>query len=122
MIVLATGHSSKLTYRYLVEDLLKDRVDTRRLTYVKLDEWLGFSGNDEATCEYFIRKEILEPLSARGDYYICFHAEAKDPEAECRRKAKGSRGEEVRDVVLQKAPMWSYDIYHMPVGEGIRYR
>lgn len=61
----STGHSPKPAYRYMVEDLLKDRVNTRRLTFVKLDDWIG--------------------LSVRDDHYISFHADAKDAEAECRR-------------------------------------
>lgn len=61
----STGHSPKPAYRYMVEDLLKDRVNTRRLTFVKLDDWIG--------------------LSVRDDHYIGFHADAKDAEAECRR-------------------------------------
>lgn len=99
--VLATGHSPKLAYRYLVKGLLEDQVDTRELTFVKLDEWIGLLENDKATCEYFIRKEILEPLSVRDDHYIRFNTEAEDAEEECKRIEDAySRLAEVDMVIL----------------------
>lgn len=85
VIVLATGHSPQLAYRILVEELKKDQVDLSRVTFVKLDEWLGLTADDEATCEYFLRKEILGPLHIREEQYLHFCPEAEDENEECGR-------------------------------------
>lgn len=85
VIVLATGRSPLQAYRYLVEEIGEKRVDISEVTFVKLDEWLGLSADDEATCEYFIRKEIIEPLGIRKENYIHFQGDCADIQAECAR-------------------------------------
>lgn len=100
VIVLATGHSPRQAYRFLVEDLKRNKVDYSRVTFVKLDEWLGLSGRDEATCEYFIRKEILEPLDVKEEQYLHFCAEAEDAEKECQRVQKEFEGLPKVDLVI----------------------
>lgn len=88
VIVLATGHSPRQAYRFLVEDLKRDGVDYSQVTFVKLDEWVGLSGEDEATCEYFIQQEIIKPLGIKEEQYLHFCPEAEDAEAECLRVQK----------------------------------
>lgn len=100
VIVLATGHSPRLAYQYLTEGLLRDSVDVGRLTFVKLDEWIGLSADDEATCEYFIRTEILDPLSVKEEQYLHFNPEAKDAKEECRRVEKEYRMLTQIDLVI----------------------
>lgn len=85
VIVLATGHSPLLTYRLFVEHVKKTGLDVSGVTFVKLDEWLGLSPADEATCEYFIRKEVLEPLQIREEKYLHFFSQTEDAKAECER-------------------------------------
>ena len=62
VLVLATGGSPQLAYRLFCNQVTRDGVDLSGVTFVKLDEWLGLSADDEATCEVFLRREILEPL------------------------------------------------------------
>lgn len=85
VIVLATGHSPLLAYRILVKKIKDCGLNTSQVTFVKLDEWMGLDSTDEATCEAFIRREILEPLSVRAEQYIHFIPEAQDINAECER-------------------------------------
>jgi len=85
VIVFATGHSPQRAYRFLVEDIQKNAVDISGITVVKLDEWLGLPPEDEATCEYFIQKEIIEPLGISETQYLHFDSMAEDAEAECLR-------------------------------------
>lgn len=85
VIVLATGHSPLLSYRLLVDKIRQTRLDTGKVTFVKLDEWMGLKSRDEATCEYFIREELLKPLAVPEEHYLHFRPEAKDPAAECAR-------------------------------------
>lgn len=84
-IVLATGHSPLLAYRLFVERVKQTGLDVSGVTFVKLDEWLGLSPEDEATCEYFIRKEILEPLQIKEEKYLHFSSQTEDAQAECER-------------------------------------
>lgn len=85
VIVLATGHSPLQAYRFLVKDLKEKKVDYSQVTFVKLDEWAGLDPSNEATCEYFIRKEIIEPLGIKEENYIHFQADCEDAAAECAR-------------------------------------
>ncbi len=85
VIVLATGHSPQQAYRDLVEEIRKQNVDISRVTFVKLDEWAGLSPENEATCEYFLQKEIIGPLGIREENYIHFQADCQDADAECAR-------------------------------------
>lgn len=100
VIVLATGHSPRQAYRFLTEELKRDCVDYSQVTFVKLDEWLGLSGEDEATCEYFIRKEIIEPLGIKAEQYLHFCPEAEDAEAECLRVQKAYEAFPKVDLVI----------------------
>lgn len=85
VIVLATGHSPLQAYRYLIEEIKERNIDYSQVTFVKLDEWAGLTPENEATCEYFIQKEIIEPLGIKEENYIHFHADCEDVEAECAR-------------------------------------
>ena len=51
---------------------------------IKLDEWGGVPAYHPVTCEYFIRKRLLEPLSIPEERYHSFHSDPEDPELECR--------------------------------------
>ncbi len=84
-IVLATGHSPRLAYRYFVQRVLENKTDVRYVTFIKLDEWLGLDDTDPATCEYFLREEVLRPLQIAPAQYLHFDAQAADALAECRR-------------------------------------
>lgn len=85
VIVLATGHSPLQAYRYLVRRIREGEVDVSGVTFVKLDEWAGLAPDNEATCEYFIQKEIIGPLGIREENYIRFQAGCADAAAESAR-------------------------------------
>lgn len=85
VLVLATGGSPQLAYRLFCNQVTRDGVDLSGVTFVKLDEWLGLSADDEATCEVFLRREILEPLGIPEKQFLHFDPEALDAQAECDR-------------------------------------
>lgn len=85
LFCLATGSSPTETYRLFVQKALQQKLDTSRLRIIKLDEWYGLPQNHPATCEYYIRKHILEPLRISEDRYISFQSMEQDPESECAR-------------------------------------
>lgn len=84
-IVVPTGYSPLLTYRLFVQQVLEKQIDTSGITWIKLDEWAGLPPENPATCDYFIRKEILDPLQVKDSQYLAFNALAPDPAQECAR-------------------------------------
>ncbi|TFH26535.1 MAG: galactosamine-6-phosphate isomerase [Bacteroidia bacterium] len=79
----ATGSSPAGLYeemgaRYKIMPGLFDR-----MRILKLDEWGGVPEEHPVTCEYFIRKRLLEPLAIPEKRYLTFRSDPKDPEEEC---------------------------------------
>ena len=58
-----------------------------RLRVIKLDEWGSLAADDPASCEYYVRKEVVEPLDVPEERYFTLAGDAADPQAECRRYA-----------------------------------
>lgn len=85
VLVLATGGSPQLAYRLFCERIRWESIDLSSVTFVKLDEWLGLSTTDEATCEVFLRKELIEPLGIAEQQFLRFDPEAVDSNRECAR-------------------------------------
>ena len=83
-ICLATGATPELTYRFFVEKIQKNQVDIRNVTFVKLDEWVGFPLHTPGTCESFLQQHIVQPLGLRPEQLIGFQSENID-EKECER-------------------------------------
>lgn len=85
VLVLATGGSPLSAYRLFVKRVQEEKPDLSEVTFVKLDEWRFLPPENEATCEYFLQKEILQPLNILPERYISFDGEAADGKAECLR-------------------------------------
>lgn len=77
----ATGNSPTGIYQLLAEK--KNRIDTSKLSLIKLDEWYNLPMEHPATCEYYLRRHFLEPLGISS--YTAFDSKAPDPGAECSR-------------------------------------
>ncbi|MEJ2163262.1 MAG: 6-phosphogluconolactonase [Robiginitalea sp.] len=78
---LATGGSPLGMYRHLAAS----GADYSGLTIIKLDEWLGLPMDHPATCEYYLHREVLEPLGIPPERYVRFHSSPQDPDAEAAR-------------------------------------
>lgn len=85
LFCVATGNSPTETYHLFIQKALQQKLDTSHLRIIKLDEWYGLPQEHPATCEYYIRKNILEPLHISEDRYISFNPMEQDSEAECAR-------------------------------------
>ena len=83
VLCVATGSTPTRTYELLAESLRHWPEVTRRMRVVKLDEWGGLPPDDPATCEYYLRRLLVGPLSIPADRYVSFRGDAPDPEAEC---------------------------------------
>jgi galactosamine-6-phosphate isomerase len=87
-ICLATGSTPTGTYKSL-QNFGSARGPSKskfsQTTIVKLDEWGGLEDLHPATCEYYLREYVIQPLEIEAQRYISFRASAADPQAECQR-------------------------------------
>ncbi len=83
LICTATGNSTTLTYKKLVEK--KQRYSTEHLKVVKLDEWGGIPLDYPQTCETYLWNHLLRPLHITGEQFIGFQSDPENPQEECRR-------------------------------------
>jgi galactosamine-6-phosphate isomerase len=83
LICAATGSSPTGVYKKLVEN--KKSIPLNQLTFIKLDEWYGLEMGDPASCEYYLQKNLLQPLGISSKNYIAFDSKTQKPEHECSR-------------------------------------
>lgn len=81
VICVATGASPLGLYAALAPH----SADLAQVRILKLDEWGGLAMDDPATCEVYIRQQILAPWGLSSDHLTGFRGDAADPEAECAR-------------------------------------
>ena len=80
-LCLATGETPELAYSLFVEKVRHHKLDVSRVTFVKLDEWLGIPLDEPGTCETFLRQHLLEPLKIADTQYIAFETHRDPTEA-----------------------------------------
>lgn len=85
LLCAATGHSPEGLYSELERKSKTDPSTFKKLRVLKLDEWGGLPDNHPSSCEYFLRKLLLEPLNIPSERYISFESDPSDPEKECER-------------------------------------
>ena len=83
----AAGETPTKTYQLLAEKRLVRPELFERLRVVKLDEWVGLNPNSPATCEFHLRKHLLDPLDITDDRYLGFRSDCVDPQADSARVA-----------------------------------
>ena len=83
LVCAATGNSPTGVYQKLVEKQFSIVVEG--LSFIKLDEWYGLGADDAGSCEYYLNKNLLQPLAVAAERYTAFDGKATDPEKECRR-------------------------------------
>jgi len=96
LLCAASGNSPSRIYGKLIQESEKDQTLFRDLRIIKLDEWWSVPANSEGTCEHYIRKKLVEPLSIPDDRYISFLSDVTDPDVECNR---------IRTVLQQQGPI-----------------
>jgi len=84
-LCVPTGNSPLEVYRALARayDTMPERF--LGLNLVKLDEWAGLPKDHPASCEHYIRQELLDPLEIPADRYLGFDPNTPDPQGECAR-------------------------------------
>lgn len=88
LMCAATGSSPLGFYRELARRREAAPDLFARMRVIKLDEWGPLPADEPASCEAYIRREIIEPLRITPDRYLTFAGDAADPVAECARFAE----------------------------------
>lgn len=121
-IVLPTGSSPLGAYRLFVQSARREGLCLEQVTWIQLDEWGGLGADNPSSCGYFIRREILEPLSIKESRFIAFRGEAPDPAKECERVSRQIQGIGRISLVMLGIGKNGHiglnepgDVWHMPV-------
>jgi galactosamine-6-phosphate isomerase len=87
VLVAASGSTPTRAYALLAEHAHAHTEPElfRCVRVIKLDEWVGLTSEDPATCEFYLRQHLLGPLGITEDRYLAFHSNPQDPEIECDR-------------------------------------
>lgn len=83
LLCAASGSSPLGLYAELAKVCASDPQLFSGLRVIKLDEWAPLTVDDPASCEFYVRTKVCEPLGVDGRRYITFRGDAVDPEAEC---------------------------------------
>ena len=70
------------------------------LRVLKLDEWAGLAPGDEASCETYLRRYLIEPLAIPPERYWSFDSGAEDCRAECAAMQQRLAAEGLIDLAL----------------------
>lgn len=79
LLCAASGASPIRAYQLFT----RDNKAGAALRVVKLDEWAGVAADDEASCDAYLRRHLIEPLAIPPARYWSFDGGAADGAAEC---------------------------------------
>ncbi len=100
LLCAATGSSPEGLYRELVRTARRERSLFNQMRILKLDEWGGVPAYYPVTCDFYLRKKVLEPLGIPKERYISFASDPEDPGAECRRIRSSLKKEGPIDICI----------------------
>lgn len=83
LLCLATGSTPRRAYSLLADEYIKCADKFCKIRLIKLDEWVGVPFSSIASCEHYLRQNILEPLNISEDRYISFNNNTKTMQKEC---------------------------------------
>jgi galactosamine-6-phosphate isomerase len=72
----------------------------KALRVMKLDEWAGLAADDDASCEAYLRRHLVEPLAIPPERYWSLDGGAADIEAECAAMARRLAADGPADLCL----------------------
>jgi len=85
LVCVASGDTPLGAYKAFVQLAQAGEVDTSRVTFVGLDEWLGMGPEDEGSCTWYLFRDLFGPLQLRPEQIVLLDAQAEDPAAACDR-------------------------------------
>ncbi len=100
LLCAASGSSPLGVYSELAKMYASDAQLFSALRVIKLDEWGPLTADDPASCEFYIRTKVCEPLGVDAGRYVTFRGDAADPEAECAAFARALRSAGPIDICV----------------------
>ncbi len=85
VVCLASGETPRLTCQFLVQKIKNEKADISRLTLIGLDEWVNIPPDNEGSCHYFFKNELINPLQIPERQVHLFNAMSDKLQDECRR-------------------------------------
>ncbi|MFT3703441.1 MAG: glucosamine-6-phosphate deaminase [Agriterribacter sp.] len=85
VLCMASGSTPILTYAYVVETALREKIDLSNISFIGLDEWLGIPPDNEGSCHYFFQHHLFQHISFNTANIHLFDALAKNPSEECKK-------------------------------------
>jgi galactosamine-6-phosphate isomerase len=115
MLCAATGGSPTGMYAALATR--KQSLSIENLRILKLDEWYQLPMELEGTCEAYLQKHLLRPLSIPDSNFISFNSMAPDPSMECKRIQNAITNEGPIDVCILGLGMNGHLALNEPANE-----
>lgn len=84
LICLAAGHTSLPLFKKLIESEADENIDFSKVKFVGLDEWEGLSGDDDGSCENFLRRNLFDHINLKEENIRLFNGKAADLKKECK--------------------------------------
>ena len=85
VICLASGATPRLTSQLFVQKVKNEKIDISDATIIGLDEWVNIPPDNEGSCHYFFRTELINPLRIPEKQIHLFNAMPDKLEDECRK-------------------------------------
>lgn len=83
LICLAAGHTSLPLFDELIHSDKDGSIDFSCVKFVGLDEWEGLSGDDDGSCENFLRSNLLDGIGIKEKNIRLFNGKAQNLQTEC---------------------------------------
>ncbi|HTE33394.1 MAG TPA: glucosamine-6-phosphate deaminase [Chryseolinea sp.] len=100
LVCLASGHTPRGVFEFLVDDVMAKRVDIGKCIFVSLDEWLGIPANQKGSCRAMVDDDFFTPLRIPDKQIAFFDGMANDPAAEADRINKLIKDHGGLDIML----------------------
>ncbi|MEO5976814.1 MAG: glucosamine-6-phosphate deaminase [Chryseolinea sp.] len=82
LVCLASGHTPRGVFEYLVDDVKNNRLDLSQCTFVSLDEWVGIPPSQKGSCRAMMDEDFFWPLGMEESQIVFFDGMGNDPESE----------------------------------------
>lgn len=83
VLCMASGHTPSRTCEIFVRLVNEEQINSRQLTFIGLDEWVGLTPENTGSCKYFFDEKLIKPLGLEPGQVHMFDALASDLDKEC---------------------------------------